>query len=157
MPKIEIDSVPEIKGSRYPRPYNEPCMNRVRKALGDAGGLTQFGVNLLTLPPGAWSSQRHWHEGEDEFVWVLSGEVVLISNEGEEILKAGDCATFAKGEKNGHHLVNRGKAPATVLEVGTRTPEDSDMCYYPDADLVWNGPLGTYTQRDGVPYPKRGE
>ncbi len=155
MPKIDIKAVPEIKGSRYPAPFDKPCAERVRKALGDAGGLNQFGVNLLTLAPGAWSSQRHWHVEEDEFVTVISGEVVLRSDQGEEVLRAGDCAAFAKGDKNGHHLVNRSAAPATVLEVGTRLPDDADVCYYPDADLVWNGPKGTYTHRDGVPYPER--
>jgi len=155
MPKIDIAAVPEVKRCGYPAPFELPCLERVRKRLGDAGGLTQFGVNLLTLMPGVWSAQRHWHDVEDEFVFVVSGEVVLITDKGEELLQAGDCAAFPKGVPDGHHLVNKADAPAVVLEIGTRTPGDTDMCYYPDADLVWNGPKGTYTKRDGTPYPAR--
>lgn len=155
MPKIDIAAVPEIGGTGYPSPYDKPCLDRMRKRLGDAGGLTQFGVNLLTLQPGVWSAQRHWHVEEDEFIFVVSGEVVLVDDAGEHVLKAGDCATFKANEPNGHHLVNKSSAPASVLEVGTRTPGDSDHCYYPDADLVWDGPQGTYTTRAGVPYPKK--
>src|SRR5581483_9194561 len=91
MPKLDVASIQKRTGSGYPAPFHEPVRSRIRQRLGDAGGLTQFGVNLLTLPPGAWSSQRHWHTGEDEFVYVLSGEVTLITNKGEEVLRAGDC------------------------------------------------------------------
>jgi uncharacterized cupin superfamily protein len=156
MPKIDIAAVPEVTGCGYPDPFHHPCMDRIRKRLGDAGGLTHFGVNLMTLLPGAWSSQRHWHDSEDEFVFVVSGEVVLVSDKGEEVLKAGDCAAFPKGVSDGHHLINKSAAPALCLEIGTRTPNDSDMCYYPDADLIWNGPKDTYTNRKGEPYPSRG-
>lgn len=155
MPKIDIASVPEIKRCGYPSPLDQPCLERVRKRLGDAGGLSQFGVNLLTLQPGVWSAQRHWHDVEDEFVFVVSGEVTLVTDKGEELLKAGECAAFPKGVPDGHHLVNKSTAPATVLEVGTRTPGDADMCYYPDADLIWNGAKGIYTSRDGTPYPPK--
>ena len=155
MPKIDIDALPEITGCGYPAPYDVPCLDRIRKRLGDAGGLTQFGVNLLTLMPGSWSSQRHWHVEEDEFVWVVSGEVVLITAQGEQVLKPGDSAAFKANDPNGHHLVNKSDAPATVLEIGIRIPDDTDMCHYPDADLVWNGPQGTYTHRDGTPYPAK--
>lgn len=155
MPKIDIAAVPEVTGCGYPDPYHHPCMDRIRKRLGDAGGLTQFGVNLMTLLPGVWSSQRHWHDAEDEFVFVVSGEVVLVTDKGEEILRAGDCAAFAKGVADGHHLINKSTAPAVVLEIGTRTPDNSDICQYPDSDLVWDGPKGTYTNRAGVPYPAR--
>ncbi len=155
MPKIDIAAAPEMTGCGYPAPFHIPCMARIRKRLGDAGGLTQFGVNLMTLPPGAWSSQRHWHDVEDEFVFVVSGEVVLVTDQGEELLKAGDCAAFAKGVADGHHLVNKGTAPAICLEIGTRTPDDTDICQYPDVDLVWDGPRGTYTNRKGEAYPPR--
>ncbi|GAA0581298.1 cupin domain-containing protein [Rhizomicrobium electricum] len=155
MPKIDIETAPERRGTRYPKPYDTPCLDRVRQQLGDAGGLTQFGVNLLTLQPGVWSAQRHWHVEEDEFVFVVSGEVVLIDDAGEHVLKAGDCAAFKANDPNGHHLVNKSAHPAQVLEVGTRTPGDKDTCYYPDADLVWDGPKGTYTTRDGTPYPEK--
>src|SRR5579863_6843345 len=107
MPKIDIPALPEHEGSGYPAPFDKPCAPRVRKALGDAAGLKDFGINLLTLPPGAWSSQRHWHSAEDEFVFVVSGEAVLVTDEGETILRAGECAGFPKGASNGHHLVNR--------------------------------------------------
>ena len=121
----------------------------MRQALGDAAGLTDFGVNLLQLPPGAWSSQRHWHSQEDEFTWVLAGEVVLITDAGEEVLRAGDCAGFKAGIADGHHLQNRSNAPATVLEIGSRRPAE-DVCSYSDIDMHW-GPEGI-THKNGTPY-----
>ena len=150
MPKIDVKSAPEKKGSGYPAPFDKPCKDRLRKRLGDAGGLTQFGVNLLTLPPGAWSSQRHWHSGEDEFIYVLSGEVALHTDAGEEILRAGDCAAFPKGDGNGHHLVNKSGKPAVCLEVGTRSQDD--FCRYPDIDLQIDGRRDVFEHRDGTPY-----
>lgn len=155
MPKIDIAAVPQLRRCGYPTPLDVPCRGRSRRRLGDAAGLSQFGVNLLTLEPGAWSAQRHWHVEEDEFVFVVSGEVVLIDDAGETVLKPGDCAAFKANDANGHHLVNKSDAPATVLEIGTRTPSDGDHCYYPDVDLVWDGPQGTYTHRDGTPYPAK--
>ena len=118
MPKIDIRSVPERKGSGYPAPFHLKAGDRVRQALGDAGGLNDFGINLLRLPSGAWSSQRHWHNAEDEFVYVLSGEVTLVADEGEQVLRAGDCAAFPKNQANGHHLINKSTGPVVVLEVG---------------------------------------
>jgi uncharacterized cupin superfamily protein len=153
MPKIDMNAVPERKGTGYPAPFDEPCRNRIRKRLGDAGGLSQFGVNLLTLMPGTWSSQRHWHATEDEFVYVLSGEVVLHTDAGEEILRPGDCAAFPKGDANGHHLMNRSGQPATVLEIGTRS--DDDFAHYPDIDLQIDATVGVFAHRDGTPYPTR--
>lgn len=153
MPKIDMKTAPEKKGSGYPAPFDVPCMERARKRLGDAGGLTQFGVNLLTLPPGAWSSQRHWHAEEDEFVYILSGEVVLRSDAGEEILRAGDCAAFPRNDGNGHHLMNKSGAPAVLLEVGTRA--QTEFVRYPDIDLVIDSKVGAFTHRDGTPYPKK--
>jgi len=154
MSKIDVESVAEVKGSAYPAPFHEPCVNRMRKRLGDAAGLTQFGVNLLTLAPGAWSSQRHWHTGEDEFVFVVSGEVVLRDDAGEQVLKAGDCAAFAKNDGNGHHLMNRSGASAILLEVGTRS-EEGDVVRYPDIDLVLDRKDAGFTHRDATPYPRR--
>lgn len=153
MPKIDVQSVPERKGSGYPAPFHEIARDRSRKALGDAAGLTQFGVNLLTLPPGAASSQRHWHSAEDEFVYVLSGEVTLVSDEGKEVLHAGDCAAFPKNDGNGHQLVNQSKAVAVCLEVGTRS--ESDVCIYSDIDMRIDSKVGHYTHKDGTPYPER--
>ena len=153
MPMIDIGSVPKRKGSGYPAPFHLKAGERVRQALGDAGGLNDFGVNLLKLPPGAWSSQRHWHSAEDEFIWILSGEVTLVTDEGEQILRAGDCAAFPKGHANGHHLVNKSNGMAIVLEVGTRSA--ADVCEYPDIDMRIDSKVGHYTRRDGTPYPPR--
>jgi uncharacterized cupin superfamily protein len=120
MPKIDIVAVPRRKGSGYPPPFDAPCAERVRQRLGNAGGLADFGVNLLHLPPGNWSSQRHWHSHEDEFVYVIEGELILIEDGGETVLRAGDCAAFPKGCGDGHHLINRSAAMAVCLEVGSR-------------------------------------
>ncbi|RMF16878.1 MAG: cupin domain-containing protein [Alphaproteobacteria bacterium] len=155
MAKIDIEAVPERVGSGYPAPFDEPCRERRSRALGLAGGLTQFGVNLVTLPPGAWSSQRHWHAREDEFVQVLEGEVVLVTDEGEAILKAGECAAFPAGTRNGHHFRNRSGRNAVLLAVGTR--DDADWGEYPDIDLIYrpgrySGRGGVFAHKDGTPY-----
>lgn len=152
MPKIDIDTAPTRHGTAYPEPFDVPCRARQRWKLGDAVGLTQFGVNLMRLPPGAWTSQRHWHTAEDEFVWVVEGEVVLVEDEGETILRAGDCAGFKAGVPNGHQIQNRSGALAVLLEMGSRRP-DEDGCDYPDIDLVIRPGEGAYRHRDGTPYP----
>lgn len=153
MPKLDPDSAPRRIGASYPAPFDQPCAARVRRTLGDAGGLSDFGVNLLELPPGAWSSQRHWHSAEDEFVYVLSGEVMLIDDdEGEQALRAGDCAAFPKGQANGHQLINRSDATAICLEVGTRS--DDDVCTYSDIDMRIDSREDWYTHKDGKAYPK---
>lgn len=155
MPKLDLDAVPRHQGTGYPPPLDRRCAGRVRQRLGDAGGLSDFGVNLLELAPGDWSSQRHWHSAEDEFVWVLEGEVVLIDDTGEHVLCAGDCAAFAHGDRNGHHLLNRSGARARCLEVGSRKP-DEDVCRYPDVDLQCGpGRDAGYVHKDGTPYPTR--
>jgi len=151
MPKIDIEKAPTRFGTGYPPPYDEPCRDRKRWKLGDAAGLTQFGVNLMRLPPGSWTSQRHWHTAEDEFVWVVEGEVVLVTDEGEQTLRAGDCAGFPAGVANGHHIQNRSGAEAVLLEVGSRKP-DEDGCDYPDIDLVLDKGAVEYRHRDGRPY-----
>jgi uncharacterized cupin superfamily protein len=153
MPKrIDPKDLPAHTGTFYPPPYDEPCRARERRKLGDAAGLTQFGVNLLRLAPGVWSSQRHWHLAQDEFVYVVEGEVVLVTNAGEEILKAGDCAGFRCGEEDGHHLQNRSDRDALLLEIGTRIAGDGAS--YPDIDLVYppDGFPAMYTRKDGTPY-----
>ena len=132
--KIDQDAAPTRFGTGYPPPYDAPCAGRRRWKLGDAAGLTQFGVNLLRLPPGQWSSQRHWHSAEDEMVLVLEGEVVLVTDAGEEVLRAGDCAGFKAGEADGHHLQNRSGFEAVLLEIGARRPGE-DAVDYPDIDL----------------------
>ncbi len=149
--KIDVDSAPVTAGSRYPPPYGEPCRARVRTRLGDAAGLTQFGVNLLRLPPGAWSSQRHWHAAEDEFVYIVQGEVVLVTEAGEETLRAGDCAGFPAGVSDGHHVQNRSDREAVLLEIGSRRP-DVEAVDYPDIDLKLPRGLKRFTRKDGTPY-----
>lgn len=151
MPKIDIERAPTRFGTAYPPPFDEPCRERRRWKLGDAAGLNQFGVNLLRLEPGTWSSQRHWHSAEDEFVWVLEGEVVLVDDSGETVLRAGDCAGFKAGEPNGHHLVNRSGLEAVMLEVGGRAP-DRDAVDYPDIDLRIPEGTGAYHHKDGRAY-----
>ncbi len=151
MPKIDIAAAPTRFGTGYPPPYDEPCKDRRRWKLGDAAGLTQFGVNLLRLAPGVWSSQRHWHTAEDEFVWVVEGEVVLITDDGEQVMRAGDCAGFPAGVANGHQMVNRSDREAVLLEVGSRRPGE-DGCDYPDIDLVLHDGETGYRHRDGSPY-----
>jgi uncharacterized cupin superfamily protein len=151
MPKIDKDAAPTRFGSGYPPPYDEPCKGRRRWKLGDAAGLTQFGVSLLRLPAGGWSSQRHWHSAEDEFVWVLEGEVVLVTDAGEQVMRPGDCAGFPAGVPNGHHLQNRTDAEAVLLEVGSRRPDD-DGADYPDIDLILDEGSTEYRHRSGAPY-----
>ena len=154
MKKIDIAAVKASIGSGYPTPYDEPCRQRKRVRLGDAAGLTQFGVNLLRLPPGGWSSQRHWHSAEDEFVYILEGEAVLVSDAGEEVLRAGDCAGFKAGDADGHHLQNRTNAEVVLLEMGSRNPE-ADAVDYPEIDLEIRAGARTFLHKDGTPYPPR--
>lgn len=151
VPKIDISQLSERKGSGYPSPYAAAAGARIKQALGNAGGLTDFGVNLTRLPPGAWSSQRHWHTDEDEFVYVLSGELVLVTDAGEQPLIANDCAAFPKNHADGHHLINRSAQMAIYLEIGTRSAVD--RCHYPDVDLYWDSAADVYTHKDGSPYP----
>lgn len=150
MPKIDIDKAPTRFGSAYPPPLDAPCRERRRWKLGDVAGLDQFGVNLMRLAPGVWTSQRHWHSHEDEFVWVVSGEVVLVEEEGETVLRAGDCAGFKAGVANGHHIQNRSAAEAVLLEIGSRRP-GVDRADYPDLDMIVT-PDDVYRHRDGTPY-----
>ena len=153
MPKIDIDNAPTGHGTGYPEEFAAPCKSRRRWRLGDAVGLDQFGVNLLRLPAGAWSSQRHWHSAEDEFVWVVEGEVVLVEEDGETVLTAGDSAGFKAGVANGHRIENRSDRDAVLLEVGSRRPAD-DACDYPDIDMILPKGADRYFHRDGTPYPK---
>ena len=115
--------------------------------------LTQYGVNLVRLQPGTWSSQRHWHIAQDEFIYVLSGELTLVTNAGAEILRAGDCAGFKAGDENGHHLQNNSSAEATFLEIGTRLAHDGT--FYSDIDMMLPPGTREYRHRDGRPYPKQ--
>lgn len=152
MPKIDIDKVPLDSATGYPPPFNKAVEGRVRKRLARAAGLTQFGVNVCTLKPGAASSQRHWHEYEDELVYVLSGEVVLREDGGETMLKAGDAAAWKAGVANGHCLTNRSDRDAVLIEVGTRAP--TERAHYSDIDMrAERDDKGMhFTKRSGEPY-----
>ena len=149
---IDPESVPEQSTSNYPQEFKALVKGRSRKRLGEVAGLTNFGVNRVTLEPGSYSSVRHWHSKQDEFIYVLAGEITLISDRGEEVLHAGDCAGFPAGEANGHHLQNKSNSIAIYLEIGDRSK--GDKITYPDADLVardsdegW-----VFTHKNGTPY-----
>ena len=135
LPALEPDGIDDVRGSGYPEPFRSRMGDRAKKRLGNACGLTKFGVNLVTLGPGGQSALRHWHTLEDEFVYMLSGEVVLVSNEGEQILKAGMCAGYPAGNRNAHHFINRSATAARYLEIGSRI--EGDNAFYPDDDLMW--------------------
>jgi uncharacterized cupin superfamily protein len=152
VPKIDIAAIPVRERTGYPPAYADAVKCRLFQALGDAAGLTQFGVNLVRLRPGAASSQRHWHENEDEFLIVLEGELVLVEDEGETILRAGDTAGFKAGVPNGHHLLNRTERDGVFLVVGSRAP--AERAHYPDVDLLYEATDGRvrYTNRAGEPF-----
>jgi uncharacterized cupin superfamily protein len=152
MPKIDLDALPVDATSSYPSPFNNAVAGRARRRLGRAAGLTQFGVNVCTLKPGAASSQRHWHENEDELVYVLQGEVVLCEDGGDTVLKAGEAAAWKAGVANGHCLVNRSDRDAVVLEIGTRAP--TERAIYSDIDMmaVRDEAGAHFMKKDGTPY-----
>jgi uncharacterized cupin superfamily protein len=149
MSKIDIQSAPISAGSRYPEPFAAPCQDKIRRRLAVAAGFKHIGINLLELAPGAWSSQRHWHTAAEEFVYVLEGEVVLVTEGPEEILHAGECAAFLPGDPDGHHLQNRSGNPARVLEIGSAHLRN-DEAFYPDIDL--RAAASGYFRKDGTPY-----
>ena len=152
MPVIDIDAVPLLTNSAYPQPFQARSRGKARRRLGDAGGLTQFGVNLKTLAPGAETALRHWHEAEDEFVWIVSGQATLIDNDGEHVMGPGSAAAFPAGDPNGHHIVNRSDGDVVLLEIGTRAAEETG--HYPDDDLSARKSAAGYlfTHKDGSPY-----
>jgi uncharacterized cupin superfamily protein len=150
MPKIDLATVPTEQGSGYPPPFTAACADRLRQRLGNAGGLADFGINLTRLPPGMWSSQRHWHSHEDEFVYILQGELVLVENEGETVLRAGDAAAFPKNTGNGHHMINRSDTVAVYLEIGSRHHDDMTTCS--DVDMKSANADGRFVHKDGTPY-----
>jgi uncharacterized cupin superfamily protein len=150
MPVIDKTKVPVKTGSIYPSPYAEMMAGRSSLRLGDAGGLTQFGVNLITLQPGALSSLRHWHLNEDEFVMVTEGECTLVQDAGEVVMRAGECAAFPAGHPDGHHFRNDSALPARFLVVGTKAPRE--VATYSDVDLKVEIEAGKarFTYRDGT-------
>jgi uncharacterized cupin superfamily protein len=153
MPKVDIAKVPVKSGTFYPAEFQAECLGRHKQALGDVIGLTQFGVNITRISPGSASALRHWHENEDEFIYILEGELVLAENGGEIVLKAGDAAGFKAGSGNAHRLVNRSSRDAVYFEVGTRAK--SEKVHYPDVDLVMERDEKSrrYLHRSGEPYP----
>ena len=150
MPKIDLDGIEQTNSTGYPEPYARDVQGRHYRRIGKAGGLKQIGVSHVVLEPGAWSSQRHWHEGIDEFVVMLEGEAMLVEEGAETLMRAGDCAVFPKDVPNGHHLVNRSDAPCTFLAFDCRIGEGD--CHYPDIDLLYRADDGRMTHKDGPPY-----
>ncbi len=153
MPKLELETIEQVNRTTYPQAFAPGMTGRFYRRLAPASGLTDFGVSYVTLKPGGISSQRHWHEEEDEMVVMLSGEAVLIEDVGETPLRGGDVAAFPKGAANGHHLVNRSAEDCTFIAIGN---PPVGTCHYSDIDLVWDGPNGRFTHRDGTPYPAAG-
>jgi len=150
LPALDPDAAAEVRASGYPQPFKSRMGDRAKRRLGDACGLTKLGVNLVTLGPGGQSALRHWHTLEDEFVYVLEGEVVLVTDAGEQVLKSGTCAGYPAGKRDAHHFINRSTRPARYLEIGPRL--DGDTAFYPDDDLMW-----IETEAGSVPAHKDGK
>ncbi|MFO1069725.1 MAG: cupin domain-containing protein [Geminicoccaceae bacterium] len=152
MVKLALADVPVRTGTGYPPPFDRPLLTRQHQRLADAAGLTRIGVHLVRIPPGGWSSQRHWHSHEDELVFMLEGELVLVTDAGEEILRPGEFAAWKAGVPDGHHLQNRSDRDAVFLVAGNRDPED--IGHYPDVDLATEPNRyagGRFTRKDGTP------
>jgi uncharacterized cupin superfamily protein len=147
LPKLVLDTIPQTNATGYPAPYDASVQGRWYRRLAPAAGLSEMGASHVTLKPGAWSSQRHWHDSEDELVVILSGEAVLIDDSGETLMRAGDVAAFPKGDENGHHLQNRSQADCVFIAVGAGPRGSGD---YPDIDLRFT-PDG-YFHKDGRRY-----
>ena len=148
MPKVRLDEIELTNRTGYPAPFNADVAGRWYRRLAPATGLTEFGVSHVTLKPGAWSSQRHWHDGEDEFLVMLEGEAVLVEDEGRTVLRAGDCAAWPKGSKNGHHLRNESGEDCVFVVVGAGTNTGGG---YSDIDMMWTAD-DRYVHKDGTPY-----
>jgi uncharacterized cupin superfamily protein len=148
MPKLDLDAIPQTNRTGYPAPFDTAVAGRWYRRLGPASGLTHMGVSHVVLKPGAWSSQRHWHDDEDEFVVILSGEAELVDDTGVQILRAGDCASFPAGEANGHHLRNVSGADCVFIAVGAGNRDGGGS--YSDIDMTFSG--DAYSRKDGTPY-----
>lgn len=151
MPKLDLDAIPQVNRTGYPAPFDAPVQGRWQRRLAAPAGLTQMGASHVVLKPGAWSSQRHWHKSEDEFLVMLSGEAVLVEDAGETLLKAGDCCAFPAGTGDGHHLQNRSDADCCFVAVGAG-PDTGGA--YSDIDMRFDA-VGTYRHKDGTPYPNQ--
>lgn len=150
MPKVDLSQIKQTNLTGYPPPFDADVAGRLYRRIGKAGGLTEIGVSHVVLEPGAVSSQRHWHEGIDEFVVVREGEAVLVEDEGDTVMRPGDCACFPKDVTNGHHLVNRSDSPCALLAIDNR--RDEGDCHYPDVDLHYDAAMGRMVHKDGTPY-----
>jgi uncharacterized cupin superfamily protein len=152
MPKVDLDPISPSNATGYPDPFHKEVQGRWWKRIAPLAGLTELGASHVTLDPGAWSSQRHWHDGEDEMVIMLSGTAVLVEDDGETEVRAGDILAWAKGSTNGHHLINRSEEPCTFVAIsaGPRTGGG-----YSDIDMVFTDD-SRFCRRDGTEYPKRG-
>jgi len=150
MPKIDLESIEQSNRTGYPPPFNQDVKGRWYRRIGKGSGLTEIGVSHCVLEPGAWSAQRHWHEGLDELVVMLEGEAVLVEQDRETVLRAGDCAAFPKDVANGHHLINRSDKACAFLAIDNRRGEGD--CHYPDIDLRYDAANARYTHADGTPF-----
>jgi uncharacterized cupin superfamily protein len=148
MPKVDLDAIEPTNSTGYPPPFNEPVQGRWQRKVAEAAGLTELGARHVVLEPGAWSSQRHWHEGEDELLVMLSGRAILVEDEGETDLVPGDIAAWAKGVRNGHHLINRGTEPCSFVCVSAGVDAAGA---YSDIDMMWTAD-GRFVRKDGTPY-----
>ena len=148
MPKIHLDQIEQINRTSYPPPFDQPVAGRWYRRLAPPSGLTDFGVSHVTLKPGGWSSQRHWHDGEDEFLVMLAGGAVLVEDDGRTPLRAGDCAAFPKGTGNGHHVINESSEDCVFVVVGGGTNTGGG---YSDIDMFFTAD-NRYTHKDGTPY-----
>ena len=148
MPKVDLDMIDAVNRTGYPKPFDEAVAGRWYRRLAPATGLTDFTASHVTLKPGAWSSQRHWHDGEDEFLVMISGEATLVEDEGRTTLKAGDCAAWPKGTGNGHHLINESDVDAVFVVVGGGKNTGGG---YSDIDMLFTAD-GSYIRKDGTPY-----
>jgi uncharacterized cupin superfamily protein len=152
MPKVDLDAITPSNATGYPEPFHEPVQGRWWKRIAPVAGLTEMGASHVTLDPGAWSSQRHWHETEDELVIMISGNAVLVEDDGEHELGPGDVAAWPKGNRNGHHMINRSNEPCTFIAISAGECTSGG---YSDIDMIWTAD-GTFCRRDGTEYPKRG-
>jgi uncharacterized cupin superfamily protein len=151
MPKLDLEDIEPRSGTGYPPPFDREVAGRWYRRLSPAAGFTDFGVSHVVLKPGAWSSQRHWHVGEDEFLVMIAGEAVLVDDHGEHILRPGDCAAFPKNDGNGHHLQNRSVEDCAFVVVGAGMPLGGE---YSDIDMRFTAE-GGYVHKDGTPYAAR--